>query len=175
MEERPLMVGLGEVLWDLLPSGKKLGGAPANFAFMASVFGNRGVVASRLGNDELGRKAQQVMTRQGLSTMYIQYDDRHETGKAEVLIDADGQPRFNIAPSAAWDFLEWTSQWEKLSSDADVVCFGSLAQRSSQSAETIEKFLKNTKPKALKICDANLRDPFFSKESPPIVPLCRCS
>jgi len=68
MNERPLMVGLGEVLWDLLPSGKMLGGAPANFAYMANVFGNRGVVASRLGNDELGREACHVMTRQGLDT-----------------------------------------------------------------------------------------------------------
>jgi fructokinase len=165
MNESPLMVGLGEVLWDLLPSGKALGGAPANFAYMATVFGNRGIVASRLGNDDLGNEAYQAMNNVGLNTAYVQVDDQHETGVAGVLLDSEGQPNFTIKRQVAWDYLQWTPAWEELSSRVDVVCYGSLAQRSPTSASTIERFLKNTPSKALRICDANLREPFYSVDT----------
>ena len=105
MSERPLMVGLGEVLWDLLPSRKVLGGAPANFAYMAKVFGNRGVLASRIGNDDLGREAYQVMNSVGVDTTHVQHDDQYDTGVAGVLLDAEGQPGFTIKEQVAWDFL----------------------------------------------------------------------
>ena len=101
------MIGLGEVLWDLLPSGRVLGGAPANFAYMASVLGDQGIVASRVGDDDLGREACRVMQELGLSTAYLQHDERHPTGTAAVSIDAAGQPSFTIKNSVAWDFLEW--------------------------------------------------------------------
>lgn len=159
------MVGLGEILWDLLPSRKVLGGAPANFAFMATAFGDRGVVASRIGNDDLGREACQIMNGAGVGTSYLQYDDRYETGVAGVLLGSDGQPGFTIKDHAAWDFLQWTPEWEELSSRLDVVCFGSLAQRSHTSAETIERFLRNTPKQALRICDANLREPFYDVDT----------
>lgn len=162
MTEPALMIGLGEVLWDLLPSGKVLGGAPANFAYMASVLGDQGIVASRVGNDDLGREACHVMQELGLSTAYLQHDERHETGAATVSIDAAGQPNFTIKNSVAWDFLDWSRQWEQLAVRADVVCFGSLAQRSEKSAATIERFLRNTPKKALRICDVNLRESFYS-------------
>jgi fructokinase len=164
MEERPLMVGLGEVLWDLLPSGKMLGGAPTNFAYMASIFGNRGIVASRVGNDELGYEACAVMSRYGLSTSFVQKDDHYETGTAGIFLGPDGQPKFTIRQPVAWDFLEWTADWDELSSKADVVCFGSLAQRSPGSSATIERFLQNTRDRTLKICDANLREPFYTTD-----------
>lgn len=157
------MIGLGEVLWDLLPSGKVLGGAPANFAYMASVLGDRGIVASRVGEDDLGREACRVMQELGLSTAYLQHDDRHATGTATVSIDAAGQPNFTIKNSVAWDFLEWSPQWEQLAATADVVCFGSLAQRSEMSGTTIEQFLKKTPKNALRICDVNLRESFYSQ------------
>lgn len=157
------MIGLGEVLWDLLPSGKVLGGAPANFAYMASVLGDQGIVASRVGNDDLGRDACRVMQELGLSTGYLQHDERHETGTATVCIDTAGQPNFTIKNSVAWDFLDWSPQWEELSSRADVVCFGSLAQRSEKSAATIDRFLKNTPKNTLRICDANLRESFYAQ------------
>lgn len=157
------MIGLGEVLWDLLPSGKVLGGAPANFAYMASVLGDRGIVASRVGDDDLGREACRVMQELGLSTAYLQHDDRHATGTATVSIDAAGQPNFTIKNSVAWDFLEWSPQWEQLAATADVVCFGSLAQRSEMSGTTIEQFLKKTPKNALRICDVNLRESFYSQ------------
>jgi len=165
MNESPLMVGLGEVLWDLLPSGKALGGAPANFAYMATVFGNRGIVASRLGNDDLGHEARQAMNKVGLDTTYVQVDAQHETGVAGVLLDAEGQPNFTIKRQVAWDFLQWTPAWEELSSRVDVVCYGSLAQRSRTSASTIEHFLQNTPSNALRICDANLRESFYNVDT----------
>src|SRR5678815_3015769 len=161
MTKPAIMIGLGEVLWDLLPSGKALGGAPANFAYMANVLGDRGIVASRVGNDEFGREARVIMQGLGLSTSYVQQDDQHQTGTAEVVIDAAGQPTFTIRESVSWDFLEWTVSWEELASRADVVCFGSLAQRSPTSAGTIDRFLRAVSKETLRICDVNLRQSFY--------------
>ena len=157
------IVGLGEVLWDLLPTGKVLGGAPANFAYMATVLGDQGVIASRVGDDDLGREACRAMQELGLKTEYLQRDEKHETGTAIVSIDTAGQPNFTIKNCVAWDFLQWSARWEELAAMADVVCFGSLAQRSSESAATIESFLKNTRQTALRICDVNLRQSFYDE------------
>ena len=159
-----LMIGLGEVLWDLLPSGRVLGGAPANFAYMANVLGDQGIVASRVGNDDLGREACSVMRELGLSTAYLQIDDQHETGTAIVSIDGFGQPNFTIKEPVSWDSLQWSADWQELAARADVVCFGSLAQRSRISATTIESFLRTASQNALCICDVNLRQSFYSKE-----------
>lgn len=162
MKTPALMVGLGEVLWDFLPSGRVLGGAPANFAYMASVLGNEGIVASRVGIDDLGCEAHEEMKRLGLNTSLLQRDSLHPTGTAEVSIDKRGQPNFTIKQPVAWDFLQWTAEWEELSAKADVVCFGSLAQRSPTSAVTIECFLRNTRKAALRICDINLRQSYYN-------------
>ena len=158
------MVGLGEVLWDILPTGRVLGGAPANFAYMANVLGDQGIVASRVGNDDLGPEACRLMQELGLNTSYVQKDDDHKTGIATVTIDGTGQPNFTINQPVAWDFLKWTPDWEELSTRADVICFGSLAQRSSTSAATIDRFLRNASAKALRICDVNLRQSFYSRD-----------
>jgi fructokinase len=162
MDEYPLMVGLGELLWDLLPSGKVLGGAPANFVYMAAILGNRGAVVSRVGSDNLGREAFQTMRKVGLNTDYVQCDDKYETGTAEISFDLEGQHHFSIKTPAAWDYLEWTPALHQLAEQTAVVCFGSLAQRSPVSASSIERFLENLPGTALCICDANLRDPYFS-------------
>lgn len=164
MSVGPVMVGLGELLWDILPSGKALGGAPANFAFMANLLGNVGVVASRVGNDELGWKARQAIEERGMDSRYLQFDNLHETGTAHVLLESNGQPEFTIKESVAWDFLEWAPAWQELSTRASLVCFGTLAQRSAVSAETIERFLGNTPAETLHICDVNLRDPFYTAD-----------
>ncbi len=158
------MIGLGEVLWDVLPTGRVLGGAPANFAYMTNVLGDQGIVASSVGNDELGREACQLLQELGLNTSYLQRDDLHETGIATVTIDGTGQPNFTIKESVAWDFLDWTADWEELSARADVICFGSLAQRSSTSAGTIDRFLQNAHPKTIRIFDVNLRQSFYHKD-----------
>lgn len=164
MTKPAVMVGLGEILWDLLPSGKVLGGAPGNFAYMTSVLGDEGIVASRVGNDDLGREAYRVMQKLGMSTAYLQHDDRYETGTATVRIDNGGQPTFAIKEPVSWDFLQWTAEWEELASRADAICFGSLAQRSAASAATIEQFLQSAPGKTLRICDVNLRQSFYSRD-----------
>jgi fructokinase len=159
-----VMTGLGEVLWDILPSGRVLGGAPANFAYMAAILGDEGVVASRIGIDDLGRDACTEMRNHGLNTQYVQHDALHKTGTTQVKIDSTGQPTFTIEETVSWDFLEWTPVWEELSARADVVCFGSLAQRSAISAATIGRFLRNMPGNALRIFDVNLRGDFYSSE-----------
>jgi fructokinase len=164
MKKPAVMVGLGEVLWDMLPSGKIMGGAPANFAYMANALGDRGVIASRIGSDPLGEEAYAAMAEFGLNTKYLQRDQAHETGFAKVAIDEAGQPKFTIKEPVSWDFLEWTPEWEELAHLADVVCFGSLAQRSPASAATVECFLRNCRSDAIRIFDVNLRQSYYTSE-----------
>jgi fructokinase len=157
------IVGLGELLWDLLPAGKQLGGAPANFAYITNLLGNKGVPASRVGNDSLGDAALQRLTQLGVSTEFVQRDALHPTGSVNVEIDR-GQPRFEILQSVAWDFLDWSQPWQRLATEADAVCFGSLAQRSAQSQSTIRSFLNATRPRAVRVFDVNLRQNFYSRQ-----------
>jgi len=158
------IMGIGEVVWDMLPSGKQLGGAPGNFAYMASMLGDQGVVASRIGNDLLGKDTLDKMKAVGVSTEFLQVDSEHPTGTAVVEVDSAGQPKFTITAPAAWDFMEWTPAWRALAQQADVICFGTLAQRNIQSRETIKKFLSSARTSTLRVFDVNLRQNFFSAE-----------
>jgi fructokinase len=158
------IVGLGELLWDLLPSGKQLGGAPANFAYITNLLGDKGIPASRIGNDALGAEALQRLTQLGLSADFVQRDPIHPTGTVNVEIDNTGQPCFDILQPVAWDFLGWTKPWQHLASEADAVCFGSLAQRSTHSQATIRSFLQATRQEALRVFDVNLRQNFYSRQ-----------
>ena len=158
------VVGLGEVLWDLFPEGKQLGGAPANFAYITSLLGDRGIVASRIGNDVLGSELEQRLGTLGLESSYLQLDSAHPTGTVRVRVDQAGQPKFEITELVAWDFLEWTSAWESLAQQADAICFGSLAQRSPSSRETIHKFLGAARQGTARIFDVNLRQAFYSSK-----------
>ena len=158
------IVGLGEVLWDMLPSGKQLGGAPANFAYISNVLGDRGVVASRVGADDLGREARAAMDKLGITTCYVEEDTFRPTGTVQVRVDAAGQPEFTIAESVAWDALEWTPAWAELAGQAEVLCFGSLAQRAPASRATIRRFLEAAPASTLRVYDVNLRHTFFTKE-----------
>jgi fructokinase len=164
MDAKHTIVGLGELLWDLLPSGPQLGGAPANFAYFANLLGDRGVVASRVGEDDLGAEAAGRLRQLGSSTDYLQYDPRYPTGTVAVRVDTAGQAQFEIARPVAWDFLEWTPAWKKLAEKADAVCFGSLAQRSPASRGTILQFVSSTRAQTLRVFDVNLRPPFYSLE-----------
>jgi fructokinase len=157
-----VMVGLGEILWDLLPSGRQLGGAPANFAYMANVLGDKGVVASRVGSDELGREAREMMETLAVDNSFVQSDAEHATSVVNVLIDGAGQPEFSIASDVSWDHLEWTGAWQTLASRANAICFGTLAQRSPASRVTVHRFLEASAKNALKIYDVNLRESFYS-------------
>ena len=163
-KEKYKIVGLGEILWDLLPEGKHLGGAPANFAYITNLLGDDGTVASRVGSDVLGREATRQLTSLGLGTNFIQRDPERATGTVKVEMQGAGQPQYEIAAPVAWDFMEWTPEWLRLAGEADAVCFGSLAQRSAQSQQTIRQFLMHTPPDAVRIFDVNLRQSFYSAE-----------
>ena len=165
MVPRPLtVVGIGELLWDVFPDGKHLGGAPANFAYISSLLGHRAVVFSRLGNDPLGREALDVVQGLGLSSANIQQDAQHPTGTVTVRLSATGVPEFTIHENVAWDHLAWSSDTAALATQADIVCFGSLAQRNAVSRETITTFVKATRPECVRVFDVNLRQHFFSPE-----------
>ena len=164
LSEKRMVIGLGELLWDLFPAGKKLGGAPANFAYITSLLGDQGIPASRLGQDALGAEAIRRLGELGLSTEFIQSDADHPTGTVKVEVDPAGQPRFEIANPVAWDFLEWTPQWQKLAQQTDAVCFSTLAQRSEPSGATMRSFLLGVRPGAVRICDINLRQNFFTAQ-----------
>jgi fructokinase len=162
--QRAKVVGLGEILWDMLPAGKQLGGAPSNFAYISALLGNEGIVASRIGNDDLGSEGGRRLTALRVTTEFLQIDSAHATGTVQVQVDHAGQPKFEIAESVAWDFMEWTPQWQTLASQADAICFGSLAQRSAASRATIHRFLAAAQKKAVRVFDVNLRQKFFSEE-----------
>jgi fructokinase len=164
LSKKHIVVGLGELLWDLLPAGKQLGGAPANFAYITSLLGDEGIPASCLGQDSLGSEALNRLEELSLSTEFIQHDAEHPTGTVVVEVDSSGQPRFEILKSVAWDHLAWTPQWQMLAQRADAICFGSLAQRSAKSRSTILNFLHGTRPNALRVFDVNLRQNFYTAE-----------
>lgn len=158
----PIVVGLGELIWDFLPGGKQLGGAPANFAYISRLLGNDTVVASRVGDDELGLEAKARLAGLGISTKYLQSDWQHPTGTVRVRLDGQGEATFAVNENSAWDYLEWTSAWQELALKADVVCFGTLGQRAASARETILRFLEATRPCALRVFDVNLRHSFFN-------------
>jgi len=158
------VVGLGEVLWDLLPERTCLGGAPANFAYITTLMGDHGIVSSRVGEDSRGLEALRRMEELGLDIDHVQTDREHPTGTVKVELDSKGTARFEIAHPVAWDSLEWTKDWQRLAEEADAVCFGSLAQRSEASQKTIRQFLRATSPGTVKVFDVNLRQSYYSQE-----------
>lgn len=164
MSSQPLVVGLGEILWDLLPAGRQLGGAPANFAYCSHLLGNRAVVASRIASDQLGLEIRERLEQAGIGHDFLQSDALHPTGTVNVSLDSRGQPTYEIVRDVAWDFLEWSPEWESLARATDAVCFGSLAQRSEKSRNTIYRFLDSTPKGALRVFDVNLRQTFYSRE-----------
>ena len=158
------IVGIGELLWDLFPTGRALGGAPANFAYCSNLLGDTGVVVSRVGADELGNDIRESLATFGITDDFLQTDDDRATGTVKVKLDAAGQPDFDITYPSAWDFLEWNEALHRLAQSADAACFGSLAQRSPQSRTTIRKFLDSLRGDAAKIFDVNLRQSYYSVE-----------
>ncbi len=161
--EQRVVVGLGELLWDLLPEGARLGGAPANFAVMAGRLGDRAVVASRVGADALGNQAVDALEALPAESGFLQCDTEYATGTVTVAI-RDGEPEYTIHEPAAWDRLTLTPEWRELARAADAVCFGTLAQRAEASRGTIRAFLDETRRECLRVFDVNLRAPFWSGE-----------
>ena len=159
-----MVVGLGELIWDMFPEERRLGGAPSNFAYVSRLLGDEAAVASRVGRDALGDEAVERLGRAGLSTEYLQTDGGHPTGTVGVRIGAHGEPHFNVNENSAWDYLEWTPAWEGLAARAAVVCFGTLGQRRPEARETIRRFLAATRADALRLFDVNLRHSFFTPD-----------
>ncbi|MDE5706300.1 carbohydrate kinase [Muribaculum sp.] len=159
-----VVVGMGEALWDVLPEGKKIGGAPANFAYHVSQFGLPSCVVSAVGDDALGDEILENFTTKGLRQLIEKVP--YPTGTVQVEIDQAGVPQYEIKENVAWDNIPWTPSLEALAKNAKAVCFGSLAQRNVVSRETINRFL-DTMPKnedTLVVFDVNLRQGFYNKE-----------
>jgi fructokinase len=163
LKEPHLILGLGELLWDVLPEGPRLGGAPANFTVMAGRLGSHAVLLSRIGRDDLGRMALGRLEPLPADISFVETDAVHETGRVTVYFDA-GQPHYTIHQPAAWDFLELSDEWLRLAERADGLCFGSLAQRSQASRQTIQTLAAQTSSKCVRVFDVNLRAPFYSAE-----------
>ena len=157
-----IIVGLGEALWDCLPEGRKLGGAPANFAYHAAQFGFDACAVSAVGNDALGDETLKALEAKGLNYIMPRVD--YPTGTVSVELDAEGVPTYDIKQQVAWDNIPFTPDIEEAARHCQAVCYGSLAQRSPVSRHTIARFLDATPSTCLKIFDINLRQRFYTKE-----------
>lgn len=164
MQQKRYIVGLGEALWDVLPEGKKLGGAPANFAYHAGQFlGQDNTIAiSALGEDKLADETIGSLKEHKLN--YLMPCVPYPTGTVQVQLDEQGIPTYDIKENVAWDNIPFDSDIQAIARNCRAVCFGSLAQRNVVSRETIHKFLDMTPADCLKIFDINLRQNFYSKE-----------
>lgn len=158
------IVGIGEVLWDLLPDGRQLGGAPANFTYHATALGADTRLISRVGRDALGRETLERLNALGVSTECVEVDDQLPTGRVGVTVNEGGQPSYEIFENVAWDAIRGESAAQKAVAAADAVCFGSLAQRSAISRATIQRLVGAAPKSALHIFDINLRQHYHSRE-----------
>ncbi len=157
-----LIIGLGEALWDMLPEGKKLGGAPANFAYHAGQFGLDTIAISALGEDKLADETIEALEQNGLK--YLMPRVPYATGTVQVTLTGEGIPTYEIKENVAWDNIPFNDEIKAAAKNCRAVCFGSLAQRNIVSRQTIQQFLDATPEDCIKICDINLRQQFFSKE-----------
>lgn len=163
LKEPHLVIGIGEMLWDIMPNGMTLGGTVANFSVMASRLGSHAVIMSRIGRDDLGRKAVEWLEPLPVDESHLQVDPAHETGKVTVTLE-NGQPSYVIHQPSAWDFMELTDEWVKLAERADAICFGSLSQRCRESRQTVQTLVAQTPSSCVRVFDVNLRAPFFTGE-----------
>ena len=165
MEPTPKTVlSFGEALWDLLPDGPQLGGAPLNLAYRLSCLGDRGLLVTRVGRDELGQLAILRMAELGMDTSLVQSDDQLPTGRVEVKIDAEGRPDFTILPDVAYDRIEMTYELMEVAQVVDCVCFGTLVQRTAGSGTALQRLLAMV-PGVPRFLDLNLRKDCFSWSS----------
>lgn len=159
-----LVTGIGEVLWDMLPDGRKIGGAPANFAYHISQFGLPGCVVSAVGRDSLGDEISAIVDAKGIINRIERTD--YPTGTVKVEVDDAGIPQYDICSDVAWDHIPFTEHLEATARRTRAVCFGSLAQRSEESRRTINRFLDamHRGSESLVVFDVNLRQNFFDRE-----------
>lgn len=157
------VVGIGELLWDMLPSGAQIGGAPANFSYHAGALGAETRTISRVGDDKLGHELLAQLKALGVNTECVQVDATLPTGTVAVEIDADGQPCFAIRANVAWDHLQADAAAMNAASSADALCFGTLAQRDPVSRAAIRKLVAASPSSTLRVLDVNLRQQYYSR------------
>ena len=153
---RRTVVAFGEILWDLLPTGPKLGGAPFNFAYRVNSLGDRGIIVSRLGRDDLGKRAWEQASSLGMESTFVQWDENAPTGRVEITLDENRNPDYFIVPGVAYDNVEVTQSLLDFAPGADCFCFGTLMQRTPTARRTLEQLVEASE-KALKLLDINLR------------------
>jgi fructokinase len=160
----PVVVGLGEVLWDVYPDAARFGGAPANFACHVAALGGTAYVVSAVGDDTLGQRAKNELDSKGVNTEFLQVDCNRDTGTVQVSLDELGVATYAFANDTAWDHLQWTDSLWSLARDCDAVCFGTLGQRSEPSKETVQRFVRTTRKDCLRVLDINLRQSFYTAQ-----------
>jgi len=164
------LVGIGEVLWDLLPSGPRLGGTTTNFAVLSARLGEWVALVTQVGEDELGQEAMRRLgavlgsEAAGFDLSHVQQSSELATGTVSVKLDAEGRPRYTIHEPVAWDAMEMRADLRELARAASGVCFGTLAQRDERSRATVRAFVGATAPECVRVCDVNLREPFCTAE-----------
>ncbi len=164
MSEKFTVAGIGELLWDMFPNHKRLGGAPANFAYHTHQLGAEAYPVSCVGADPLGELIRETLAQIDVDTRYVMESGAYPTGTVKVVLNEAGKPTYQIHENVAWDHIPCPDSLKELAARLDAVCFGSLSQRSGESRGTIRSFLKNVPDHALKICDVNLRQSFYSKQ-----------
>ena len=160
----PLVVGIGEVLWDKFPDGNRLGGAPANFVYHAGQLGARARLISRVGLDSDGDKLLQALKENGVDRRDLQKDAQHATGEVRVTLSDEQEATYEIVKNAAWDFLAWTDDMAALATLTQAISYGTLAQRNDRSRLTIQRFVRAAPVEALRLFDINLRQNFYSRD-----------
>ena len=156
------IIGLGEILWDMLPTGKQLGGAPANFAYHVCRLGGNGWAISAISDDELGREIKSTLSAKKLNTILEEVNE--PTGTVQVTLNAAGVPTYDITEGVAWDHIPFTERIWDLAKETSAVCFGTLAQRSPESRATIHEFIENMPAGSLKVYDINLRQNYYDEK-----------
>jgi fructokinase len=160
----PQIVAVGELLWDLLPDGARLGGAPANFAVFCARLGNRSVLVSSLGNDDYGDSARSMLVQPNLDLTQLQMSETYPTGTVDVTFSANNQPSYVISRGVAWDFIQLTPGLLATVGAADAICFETLPQRHELSRSTIRSLVDAAHPECVRVCDINIRMPDCSAE-----------
>ena len=165
MRARPVIAGIGEVLWDVYPDAAHFGGAPANFACHAASLGAESWMVSAVGADDFGDRALDSLRERSVECGHIARDPRHATGRVSVALNAAGQASYEFAADTAWDHLAWSDELAALAARCDAVCFGTLGQRSPLARETIRRFVEAVPRCALRVFDVNLRQRFYDQET----------
>ncbi len=165
MNDQYTVAGIGEILWDVLPTGEVLGGAPLNFCYHLTALGAKGLPISTVGSDARGQKALAQLTKQKIDTRAITILNQFPTGYVTADIDTEGVARYNFPDSVAWDYLQINQYARGNAKELTGVCFGTLAQRSKNARKTINNFLNSLPKQTLRIFDINLRQNFYSEET----------